>query len=202
MHRLFLIQFLFGTIAFSAWGEGGKKGLDSFLETHCYECHDDLTAEGGVNLYDLDPGLSDPASLTGWFDVLDQIDSGAMPPEEEPRPNEVDRLAAVAYLQERIAATERQLHAERGRSETRRLSQSEHNNALRDLLHLPGLTAGDKLPPDELSDGFGKSSTALPVSHILIARYLERLVLGDRAADPAAGGVTLATLAEHGYLRG
>jgi riboflavin synthase len=36
----------------------------------------------------------------------------------------------------------------------------------------------------------------------LIARYLERLVLGDRAADPAAEGVTLATLAEHGYLRG
>ena len=36
----------------------------------------------------------------------------------------------------------------------------------------------------------------------LIARYLERLVLGDRAADPAEAGVTLATLAEHGYLRG
>jgi riboflavin synthase len=36
----------------------------------------------------------------------------------------------------------------------------------------------------------------------LIARYLERLVLGDRAADPAGAGVTLATLAEHGYLRG
>ena len=36
----------------------------------------------------------------------------------------------------------------------------------------------------------------------LIARYLERLVLGDRAADPKTAGVTLATLAEHGYLRG
>jgi len=27
-------------------------------------------------------------------------------------------------------------------------------------------------------------------------------VLGDRAADPGEAGVTLATLAEHGYLRG
>jgi riboflavin synthase len=36
----------------------------------------------------------------------------------------------------------------------------------------------------------------------VIARYLERLVLGDRAADPAAAGVSLATLAENGYLRG
>jgi riboflavin synthase len=34
----------------------------------------------------------------------------------------------------------------------------------------------------------------------LIARYLERLVLGDRAADPATG-VTRALLAEHGFLK-
>jgi riboflavin synthase len=35
----------------------------------------------------------------------------------------------------------------------------------------------------------------------LIARYLERLLLGDRAAEPKAGGLTLEFLAEHGFLR-
>lgn len=38
----------------------------------------------------------------------------------------------------------------------------------------------------------------------VIARYLERLVLGDAAADATAGaaaGLSLATLAEHGFLR-
>jgi len=34
----------------------------------------------------------------------------------------------------------------------------------------------------------------------LIARYLERLMLGEAAARPGSGGLTLATLAEHGYL--
>jgi riboflavin synthase len=35
----------------------------------------------------------------------------------------------------------------------------------------------------------------------VIARYLERLVLGDAAADPRAGsGLSLATLAENGFL--
>ena len=34
----------------------------------------------------------------------------------------------------------------------------------------------------------------------VIARYLERLVLGDRAADPAAAGLSLETLAENGFL--
>lgn len=35
----------------------------------------------------------------------------------------------------------------------------------------------------------------------LVARYLERLVLGERAADPRAEGLTLAFLAEHGFLK-
>ncbi len=34
----------------------------------------------------------------------------------------------------------------------------------------------------------------------VIARYLERLLQGDAAADPAAGGLTMEALAENGYL--
>jgi len=38
----------------------------------------------------------------------------------------------------------------------------------------------------------------------IIARYLERLLLGDKAAEPIgnAGGITLAQLAENGFLKG
>ena len=37
----------------------------------------------------------------------------------------------------------------------------------------------------------------------VIARYLERLVLGDAAADPGAGAeLSMQTLAENGFLRG
>jgi len=36
----------------------------------------------------------------------------------------------------------------------------------------------------------------------VIARYLERLVLGDSAAAPQAEGLSMAALAENGYLRG
>ena len=34
----------------------------------------------------------------------------------------------------------------------------------------------------------------------LLARYLERLLLGDKAAEPQASGMTASFLAEHGYL--
>ncbi|SFQ18104.1 riboflavin synthase alpha chain [Geopseudomonas sagittaria] len=36
----------------------------------------------------------------------------------------------------------------------------------------------------------------------LLARYLERLLLGDKAAEPHASGISESFLAEHGYLKG
>ncbi len=36
----------------------------------------------------------------------------------------------------------------------------------------------------------------------LIARYLERLLLGDKAADASASGIDTAFLAKHGFLQG
>lgn len=35
----------------------------------------------------------------------------------------------------------------------------------------------------------------------LLARYLERLLQGDKAAEPASGGISEGFLAEHGYLK-
>ncbi|MEM8120063.1 riboflavin synthase, partial [Morganella morganii] len=35
----------------------------------------------------------------------------------------------------------------------------------------------------------------------LLARYLERLLLGDKAAEPSASGISEAFLAENGFLK-
>lgn len=50
---------------------------------------------------------------------------------------------------------------------------------------------------------FGDYAPGSPVNLEVdvIARYLERLMLGEAAADPLASGVTMATLAENGFLR-
>ena len=45
-----------------------------------------------------------------------------------------------------------------------------------------------------------KPGTKVNLEVDVIARYLERLVLGDAAADPAASGLSMAQLAENGYL--
>jgi len=43
------------------------------------------------------------------------------------------------------------------------------------------------------------SGTRVNLEVDLIARYLERLVLGEKAADPGATGITAEFLAEHGF---
>jgi riboflavin synthase len=35
----------------------------------------------------------------------------------------------------------------------------------------------------------------------IIARYLERLLLGEQAAESRAGGITMEFLAQHGFMK-
>jgi riboflavin synthase len=46
-----------------------------------------------------------------------------------------------------------------------------------------------------------KQGTRINLEVDVLARYLERLLLGDKAAEPAASGISLGFLAEHGYLK-
>ncbi|NDW21463.1 riboflavin synthase [Alteromonas hispanica] len=49
--------------------------------------------------------------------------------------------------------------------------------------------------------GTYKIGTAVNLEVDVIARYLERLMLGDKAAEPAAKGIDMAFLAENGFLK-
>ncbi len=46
-----------------------------------------------------------------------------------------------------------------------------------------------------------RTGTRVNLEVDLIARYLERLLLGERAADPKASGLTLDFLAAHGFVK-
>jgi riboflavin synthase len=54
---------------------------------------------------------------------------------------------------------------------------------------------------DETVIGDYRSGTDVNLEVDLVARYLERLVLGDRAADPNTSGITTALLAEYGFIK-
>ena len=55
---------------------------------------------------------------------------------------------------------------------------------------------------DVTTIGQWKVATPVNLEVDIIARYLERLLLGDKAAEPNAEGISMAFLAENGFLKG
>lgn len=54
---------------------------------------------------------------------------------------------------------------------------------------------------DETTIGTWQVGTVVNLEVDLVARYLERLLLGEKAADPKSEGITMAFLAENGFLK-
>lgn len=68
---------------------------------------------------------------------------------------------------------------------------------------LSGATFDLTIVPHTVSEtviGDWRQGTPVNLEVDVLARYLERLLLGERAAEPAAG-ISLGFLAEHGYLK-
>lgn len=144
-----------------------------FLESHCYGCHDDLTAEGGLNILDLEFDPSDPHNLAVWAKVHERAENGEMPPEDEPRPD-ADALALFTEKSgETLETVWQQRYAELGRTGGRRLNPTEYENTLRDLLAAPWLELKEMLPPDPSVEGFDNIAEAQELSYVQMARYLE-----------------------------
>src|SRR5262245_36183438 len=119
---------------------------------YCVGCHDGDTAKGGLNLtsvLDEDFGLHP----TVWEKVARRLRGRQMPPEGKKRPDEKTYASVVSQLEDaldRAAAAK----PNPGRTDTiRRLTRTEYQNAVRDLLGIH-IDAATLLPADEASHGF------------------------------------------------
>ncbi|MCB1228629.1 MAG: DUF1592 domain-containing protein [Verrucomicrobiae bacterium] len=156
-----------------------------FFEKHCVKCHGPEKEKGDLRLDTLTVDFADHELLGKWIEVMDNINLGEMPPEDEPIPS-IEEIGPVAHW---IAAEVR--HAEKaarstgGRVMIRRLSRSEYANTVRDLLHvnfLPGEGPADLLPPDGTLEGFDKVSKALLLDPSLMSQYFDvAAVVADKA---------------------
>lgn len=173
-----------GLILTGAWllSSASAADLNTFLEQHCTDCHDQTTQKGGLNLESLRWEPQDRKLFQTWIRVHDRIASGEMPPKKRDRPPEADRREALSVLDERLHRADSAYVAKRGRSLYRRLTALEVENALRDLLALPDLRIKDMLPEDERRHGYNKISEALDLSNVHLNRYIDAVDVALTAA--------------------
>ncbi len=157
------------------------KEVIPFLENHCYECHDDVTDKGDLNLLDLAFDPNNPANFKRWLRVMERVEDGEMPPEKKPRPEKAESQKFLAGLSAPMLKADKQDVAENGRVRGRRLTRVQYEYTLHDLLGID-LPLQEQLPEDPMSNGFETVAAGQQLSHHVLARYLD---VADQALEEA-----------------
>ena len=166
--------------------------LKETVEQYCLSCHNADNKKGELNLAELPLDRFDQHPAV-WEKVTRRLRSRQMPPAGKQRPDEKTYAAVVSHLEtslDKLAAAK----PNPGRTETiRRLTRTEYQNAIRDLLHLD-IDAASMLPPDEASHGFdnvtvGEMSSTRLDRYLSAAQKISRLAVGG--VQKSIGGETI-----------
>ncbi|WP_165070204.1 DUF1592 domain-containing protein [Paludisphaera rhizosphaerae] len=158
---------------------------DRFLERYCIDCHNAGLRTADFNLDELDSGEV-ARNSDAWEKVVRRLAAREMPPGKRPRPSESEYDSVLSAL---VGGLDRaaEEHPNPGKAETfRRLTRTEYQNAIRDLLGLE-IDASALLPPDESSRGFD-NITVGDLSPTLLDRYLTAAQKISRLAVGSPGG--------------
>lgn len=158
-----------------------------FFKAHCVKCHGPEKQKGKVTLHNVDSGLAAGKSLERWELILEVLESGEMPPEEE---TERPDAAAVGAVMKWIETGLRKAVAQGGETsvapQARRLTNFEYENTIRDLIGFR-LKLTDNLPKDpEKPYHFNNTAEFMLLGPEQVDRYLEnaRKVMASAIVDP------------------
>jgi hypothetical protein len=151
-----------------------------FLKAHCEECHGEKKQEGKVRLDQISFQLNTIQGADLWQRVLNNVNSGDMPPEDAPQPPPQAKANFLEALSLTLVAARRTLSDSGGRSLVRRLNRREYQNTIRDLLGVE-VDVRD-LPPDTGNGTFDTVGSSLFLSSDQLEQYL---ALGRRALEDA-----------------
>ncbi|MEC9123608.1 MAG: DUF1592 domain-containing protein, partial [Verrucomicrobiota bacterium] len=144
-----------------------------FLNKYCYDCHGEKKQKADRRFDFLTGSVQDFKQQELWQEILDQLNLGEMPPEEERQPSEREKLAVVDQITQGIADS-REKFAGKGRHTVlRRLNKFEYSNTIGDLLGLntESWNPAADFPADVTVDGFDNDGAELVTSGLLLEKY-------------------------------
>lgn len=169
---------------------GAAEPFEAFLTKHCVSCHGPDKTKGDLRIDKLSRDFKLGADTHHWAEVMEQVNSGEMPPKKEKRPTQEEIAAFVTSLDARIKEGRAARMAARPAVAHYRLSRKEYQNTVYDLLGVRyDPTKPGELNEDTLWHGFERIGSELSLSPSHVDRYFRaaELVL-DRAFPVAASG--------------
>ncbi|MEM9414008.1 MAG: DUF1592 domain-containing protein [Planctomycetota bacterium] len=143
------------------------------LEWYCYDCHDRATRKGGVVLAGIDSERELVEHFREWEKVLDQLEARTMPPMDAEQPDEATRQRLAAYLRHVLDNYMPEGPPDPGPTLSRRLTNFEYDNTVRDLTGLDLRLAAQFPAEGGGGEGFTNNADTLFLSPLLMEKYLD-----------------------------
>jgi hypothetical protein len=167
------------------------------IGSSCSECHSGPTPDGQFSMESLDlaPTAWTDSTLDtkSWERILRKLRAGQMPPPAHEQPNATLLSGATQEIERGLEQHDQSFPKVAKTAGLRRLTRTEYQNAIRDLLGF-SIDAASFLPKDESSHGFdnitvGELTPTFIGRALQAAQHSSRLVLGIQELGPA--GITV-----------
>ena len=166
-----------------------EEPFEAFLQTHCLRCHGPEKEKGDLRIDQLSRDFKLGADAHLWAEVIEQVNSGEMPPEKEKQPTQVEIESLVTSLDARIKEGRAARMAARPAVTHYRLSRKEYQNTVYDLLGVRyDPTKPGELNEDSLWHGFERIGSELTLSPSHVDRYFRAAELVLDRAFPLESG--------------
>lgn len=149
-----------------------------FFKDYCIECHNEKKQKGKLRLDDISFALDSVENADRWQKILNQINSGEMPPEDSKQPEKLAKTEFLDALSHTLVTARQSLGDVRGKITMRRLNRREYKNTIRDLLGVD--LRVNELPADGGAGTFDTVGSSLFMSSDQFEQYL---ALGRQALD-------------------
>ena len=169
-------------LAAAAFAETPQATLDAkhraFFKDNCLSCHNAEKQKGKVRLDDIAFTVDTVEKADLWQKVLNSINSGEMPPEDEKQPDPTAKTDFLDDLSRMLVTARAVLSDSGGKITMRRLNRREYKNTIRDLLGVD--LRVNELPADGGAGTFDTVGSSLFMSSDQFEQYL---ALGRQALD-------------------
>ena len=166
---------------------GYRTHVAPFFEKNCVACHGPEKSKGKITVHSLDGDLSAGQELERWELIMDVLEHGEMPPEdEEQQPTDEERLALVKWIESGLRDYVAKASKIAPAATVRRLTNFEYQNTMRDLFGFE-LDLVKDLPEDPLKPyHFNNTAEMMLIGTEQMDRYEEtaRRMLASAIVDP------------------
>lgn len=141
------------------------------VEASCIDCHDG-SEDNGLDFLNLNYDISQPDVFRKWERIFDRVKSGEMPPESESRPPENLKETAINSISAALTKENKRFQSENGRVILRRLTRTEYEHTLGDLLYIRTDLSG-LIPAENVSNSFDTVFSSQGFSPLHARSYLK-----------------------------